>query len=336
MWSAVQEPGHTSASAAPWRIRRHKPDGEVLGEQDGAEPVRGGVWFEGGRDAGVAEDGLAWEKGRGPADDRVNRGMAQRRAHGADGADDGLQLDGPGLGAAEDAVVAGEHVGLGRHQDEVEVEGRQARPQRGELHVQAHHDGDPQALPRDDVDRGPGGQEPAGRVLLAGGEAQLVLREDAAVREEQPRAVEVSGRSTLLAGRGEGHGARQQGDAVAGRQRAQAASASPVSEASQGTCWFTGRPGGAKLSHWAQANSGSTSSRAPAACASAIRASTLATQAASAVAGGSRLIAQSAAVRVSIVRLLDVIRSPRGPSGANLPHDRNLWVRVADRNPWDE
>ena len=54
--------------------------------------------------------------------------------------------------------------------------------------------------------RCPGREEPPGRVLLAGGEAQLVLREDT---------------STLLAGRGEGHGARQEGDAVAGRQLTQ-------------------------------------------------------------------------------------------------------------------
>ena len=69
----------------------------------------------------------------------------------------------------------------------------------------------------------------------------------------------------------------KEGDAIAGRQLAQGG---------QGTCWFTGRPTGAKLSHWAQANSGRRSSRAPAACASAIRASTPATQAARVVAGG--------------------------------------------------
>jgi hypothetical protein len=54
MWSAAQDPGHTSASAAPWRIRRQRPTGEILGEQDGAQPVRGGVWFESGRNAGGA------------------------------------------------------------------------------------------------------------------------------------------------------------------------------------------------------------------------------------------------------------------------------------------
>ena len=89
-------------------------------------------------------------------------------AHGADGANDGLQLNGPGLGAAEDAAVAGQHVGLGWHQDEVQVELCEARPQRGELHVQADDDGDPQALPRDDVDRGTGGEEEFGAVQPPG------------------------------------------------------------------------------------------------------------------------------------------------------------------------
>src|SRR5918994_1453425 len=69
--------------------------------------------------------------------------------------------------------------------------------------------------------------------------------------------------------------------------------------ASQGTWSCAARPGGAKLSHWAQANSGITSSPAPAPCASATRASTLASQSARLVSGGSRLVAQRAMVSVS-------------------------------------
>jgi hypothetical protein len=54
--------------------------------------------------------------------------------------------------------------------------------------VQADDDGDPQALPRDEVDRGTGGEEPPGRVSFAGSEAQLVLGErgPSAIRASTP------------------------------------------------------------------------------------------------------------------------------------------------------
>jgi hypothetical protein len=66
---------------------------------------------------------------------------------GADDADRGLELDGAGAGAGEDSGVAGDHVRLGRDEDEIEVQLAEARPERGELGIDADRDGEPQAVP---------------------------------------------------------------------------------------------------------------------------------------------------------------------------------------------
>ena len=168
-------------------------DRDIGGDQHVIGHNRGGLGRDGRVNAVQRNRHVAGQEDAGAAHARIRRGNAQRRADGAQDADDGLQLDRARPRAGEHPVIAGDHVGLGGNDDQIQVKLAQPRPQIGEFAVEADDHRDPQPVPLDDIDRLAGNGDAAGPLRLKRRQAQLVLAVARAVGRQQPCAVEIGG-----------------------------------------------------------------------------------------------------------------------------------------------